>query len=114
MVQETPRQLPTCHVVWVDASARRPSFLPFPPHRPTLQAVQYVAEHGEVCPAGWKPGDKTMVADPEKSLEYFEAVGGEEVGVGGVRAWACGRVRGSAAGGVGKAVQARAARRQEF
>ncbi|KAL4424932.1 hypothetical protein ABPG77_009661 [Micractinium sp. CCAP 211/92] len=44
----------------------------------TLQAVQYVAEHGEVCPAGWKPGEKTMVADPEKSLEYFETVGGEE------------------------------------
>ena len=38
----------------------------------TLQAIQYVAEHGEVCPAGWKPGDKTMVADPEKSLEYFQ------------------------------------------
>lgn len=46
---------------------------PFP-----MQAVQYVAEHGEVCPAGWKPGEKTMVADPEKSLEYFESVGGEE------------------------------------
>ena len=39
----------------------------------TLQAIQYVAEHGEVCPAGWKPGDKAMVADPEKSLEYFES-----------------------------------------
>lgn len=41
----------------------------------TLQAIQYVAEHGEVCPAGWKPGDKTMVADPEKSLDYFATVG---------------------------------------
>lgn len=39
------------------------------------QAIQYVAEHGEVCPAGWKPGDKTMVADPEKSLDYFATVG---------------------------------------
>lgn len=38
-----------------------------------------MAEHGEVCPAGWKPGDKTMVADPEKSLEYFQTVGGAEV-----------------------------------
>lgn len=27
----------------------------------------------QVCPANWKPGDKTIVADPEKSLEYFEA-----------------------------------------
>lgn len=39
----------------------------------TLQAIQYVAEHGEVCPANWKPGDKAMVADPEKSLDYFQA-----------------------------------------
>lgn len=39
----------------------------------TLQAIRYVAEHGEVCPAGWKPGDKTMVADPDKSLDYFES-----------------------------------------
>lgn len=39
----------------------------------TLQAIQHVAEHGEVCPAGWKPGDKAMIADPEKSLEYFQS-----------------------------------------
>lgn len=38
----------------------------------TLQAIQHVAEHGEVCPAGWKPGDRAMVADPEKSLDYFQ------------------------------------------
>ncbi|KAL4860147.1 Peroxiredoxin-2 [Chlorella vulgaris] len=44
----------------------------------TLQAIQFVAEHGEVCPAGWKPGEKTMVADAEKALDYFESVGGEE------------------------------------
>jgi thiol-disulfide isomerase/thioredoxin len=47
-----------------------------------LQAVQYVAEHGEVCPAGWKPGDKSMIADPEKSLDYFESIG-EGAGYGG-------------------------------
>eukprot|EP00884_Botryococcus_braunii_P023610 jgi/Botrbrau1/9933/Bobra.0012s0030.1 len=39
-----------------------------------LQAIQFVKEHGEVCPAGWTPGGKTMVADPDKSLEYFTAV----------------------------------------
>ncbi|GAX76560.1 hypothetical protein CEUSTIGMA_g4006.t1 [Chlamydomonas eustigma] len=39
-----------------------------------LQAIQFVAEHGEVCPANWKPGEKTMVADPEKSMEYFSTV----------------------------------------
>lgn len=40
----------------------------------TLQAIQFHAEHGEVCPANWKPGSKTMVADSEKSLEYFSEV----------------------------------------
>lgn len=40
----------------------------------TLEAIRFVAEHGEVCPAGWKPGSKTMTADPEKSLEYFETL----------------------------------------
>jgi hypothetical protein len=28
----------------------------------------------QVCPAGWTPGGKTMVADPDKSLEYFHSV----------------------------------------
>lgn len=40
----------------------------------TLEAIRFVAEHGEVCPAGWKPGAKTMTADPEKSLDYFETL----------------------------------------
>lgn len=44
----------------------------------TLQAIQHVAKHGEVCPAGWKPGDLAMVADPEKSLEYFQTVSNSE------------------------------------
>lgn len=38
----------------------------------TLQAIQYVQSHpDEVCPAGWKPGDKTMKPDPKGSKEYF-------------------------------------------
>lgn len=41
----------------------------------TLQAIQYVQSHpDEVCPAGWKPGEKTMTPDPVKSKEYFSAV----------------------------------------
>lgn len=41
----------------------------------TLQAIQYVQAHpDEVCPAGWKPGDKTMNPDPIKSKEFFAAV----------------------------------------
>lgn len=39
-----------------------------------IQAYQYVAKHGEVCPANWKPGDKTMKPDPTGSKEYFKTV----------------------------------------
>ncbi len=28
-------------------------------------------EHGEVCPANWQAGSKTIKADPKGSLEYF-------------------------------------------
>ncbi len=41
----------------------------------TLQAIQYVQAHpDEVCPEGWKPGDKTMNPDPIKSKEFFASV----------------------------------------
>ncbi|GAB4295475.1 MAG: peroxiredoxin [Oscillatoriaceae cyanobacterium] len=41
----------------------------------TLQALQYVQSHpDEVCPAGWKPGEKTMIPDPVKSKEFFAAI----------------------------------------
>jgi alkyl hydroperoxide reductase subunit AhpC len=36
-----------------------------------VQAIQFVEKHGEVCPANWKPGQKTMKADPKGSQEYF-------------------------------------------
>ncbi|RRT53728.1 hypothetical protein B296_00049650 [Ensete ventricosum] len=40
-----------------------------------LQALQYVQENpDEVCPAGWKPGEKSMKPDPKLSKEYFAAV----------------------------------------
>lgn len=40
-----------------------------------LQAIQYVQTNPEeVCPANWKPGDKTMVPDPIKSKDYFSAI----------------------------------------
>lgn len=39
-----------------------------------LQALQTVKTSGEVCPANWKPGQKTMKADPVKSKEYFAGV----------------------------------------
>ena len=36
-----------------------------------LQAFQFVREHGEVCPANWKPGADTMIPDWDKSKKYF-------------------------------------------
>ena len=41
-----------------------------------VQAYQFFEKEGEVCPANWKPGDKTMVADPDESLAYFESMYG--------------------------------------
>jgi peroxiredoxin (alkyl hydroperoxide reductase subunit C) len=39
-----------------------------------IQAFQYADEHGEVCPANWHPGEKTIKPDPVSSKEYFRAV----------------------------------------
>lgn len=38
-----------------------------------VQAFQFTDKHGEVCPAGWKPGSSTMKPDPKKSQEYFKS-----------------------------------------
>ncbi len=39
----------------------------------TLKAFQHVQSHpGEVCPAGWQEGDKTMIPDPAKSKIFFQ------------------------------------------
>jgi peroxiredoxin 2/4 len=41
----------------------------------TLQAIQYVQSHpDEVCPANWKPGDRTLIPDPIQSKEYFSTI----------------------------------------
>ena len=37
-----------------------------------VQAFQFVDKHGEVCPAGWKPGSLTIKPGVEESKEYFE------------------------------------------
>ena len=37
----------------------------------TIKAFQHADEHGVVCPAGWKPGSKTIIPDQDKSKEYF-------------------------------------------
>jgi len=38
-----------------------------------IAAFQQVEKTGEVCPANWNQGKKTMKADPVKSKEYFAA-----------------------------------------
>ena len=39
-----------------------------------IKAFQFADKHGEVCPANWLPGEKTMVPDPVRSKEYFKTV----------------------------------------
>mmetsp|Transcript_28284 Transcript_28284/g.61978 ORF Transcript_28284/g.61978 Transcript_28284/m.61978 type:complete len:199 (-) Transcript_28284:63-659(-) len=36
-----------------------------------VKAFKFTDEHGEVCPANWKPGMETMKPDPNGALEYF-------------------------------------------
>jgi peroxiredoxin (alkyl hydroperoxide reductase subunit C) len=36
-----------------------------------VDALQFHEKHGEVCPAGWKEGDKGMKATPEGVAEYL-------------------------------------------
>ncbi len=36
-----------------------------------VEAYQYTAKHGEVCPAGWTSGSDTMKPDPKGSQEWF-------------------------------------------
>ncbi|XP_076001351.1 peroxiredoxin-2 [Genypterus blacodes] len=36
-----------------------------------VQAFQFTDKHGEVCPAGWKPGKDTIVPDVQKSKTFF-------------------------------------------
>ena len=36
-----------------------------------VQAFQYTDKHGEVCPAGWRPGKDTIKPSVKESKEYF-------------------------------------------
>ncbi len=36
-----------------------------------IDALQFTEEHGEVCPAGWKGGDKGMNASPDGVASYL-------------------------------------------
>ncbi|KRT80962.1 hypothetical protein AMK59_5029 [Oryctes borbonicus] len=37
-----------------------------------VQAFQFTDENGEVCPAGWKPGQDTIIPNPVEKKKYFE------------------------------------------
>ena len=37
-----------------------------------IRAFQHADKYGEVCPANWKPGDKTIKPDQDQKKEYFE------------------------------------------
>eukprot|EP01006_Ploeotia_vitrea_P019979 TRINITY_DN52238_c0_g1_i1.p1 TRINITY_DN52238_c0_g1~~TRINITY_DN52238_c0_g1_i1.p1 ORF type:complete len:268 (+),score=162.94 TRINITY_DN52238_c0_g1_i1:38-805(+) len=37
-----------------------------------VQALQFTDKHGEVCPINWRPGKKTIKADKDKKVEFFE------------------------------------------
>ncbi|HEY9900663.1 MAG TPA: peroxiredoxin [Pantanalinema sp.] len=37
-----------------------------------VDALTHFEQHGEVCPADWKPGKATIIPDPAKSKEYFQ------------------------------------------
>lgn len=36
-----------------------------------VEAFQYTDSHGEVCPAGWKRGNPTIIPNPEDAIKYF-------------------------------------------
>ncbi len=40
-----------------------------------VDALSHFETHGEVCPANWKPGEKSMKPDPEGSKTYFKQWG---------------------------------------
>ncbi|EGR29838.1 tsa family protein, putative [Ichthyophthirius multifiliis] len=39
-----------------------------------IKAFQHTDKFGDVCPAGWQPGDSTIVPDQNQKVEYFQKV----------------------------------------
>lgn len=42
-----------------------------------VDALQFTEQHGEVCPAGWKEGDKGMKANPQGVADYLASEAGK-------------------------------------
>ena len=36
-----------------------------------IKAFQFSDANGQVCPANWQPGDKTIIPDQERKIKYF-------------------------------------------
>ncbi|KAJ7202594.1 2-cysteine peroxiredoxin [Mycena pura] len=47
-----------------------------------IKAFQFTDKYGEVCPANWTEGGKTIKADPTAALEYFSSANGATNGNG--------------------------------
>ena len=47
-------------------------------HLRLLDAAQYAAKHGEVCPMDWKEGEATMKGNFESKKAYFEKKAGKK------------------------------------
>jgi len=52
--------------------------------RTSLDLLSLQDEHGEVCPANWTVGAKTIKADPLAKLEYFEATSNGQINPNGI------------------------------
>ncbi|TFK51242.1 thioredoxin-like protein [Heliocybe sulcata] len=50
-----------------------------------IKAFQFTDKYGEVCPANWQEGGKTIKADPKASLEYFSTADGIAEAVNGAK-----------------------------
>ena len=44
-----------------------------------VAALQFVAEHNEVCPANWKPGREAMIPDADGSKSWFHKHGNRKL-----------------------------------
>ncbi|TFY51543.1 hypothetical protein EVG20_g10953 [Dentipellis fragilis] len=50
-----------------------------------VKAFRFTEEHGEVCPANWTEGSRTIKADPTGSLEYFANANANANGAAGAK-----------------------------
>jgi len=42
-----------------------------------IKAFEHTDKHGEVCPANWQPGEKTIIPNQDDKIKYFQGVNTE-------------------------------------